>query len=93
MEHETPAFIPEEPASMIETELAKPEFYPEEEETVTVESAELVEPDFFPEEETGGGTAETDTGELIVPQSFDLDAQSFETEDLINPDEDIVPQP
>jgi len=94
MEHETPTFFPdEETVSTIETELAKPEFYPEEEEAITVESAELVEPEFFPEEETGGETAETEPGGLTVPQIFDVDSQPLGSDNLINPDENIVPQP
>ncbi len=94
MEHETPTFFPEEETvSTIETELVTPEFYPEEGEAITVESAEFVEPEFFPEEETGGKTAGTETGGLTVPQIFDLDSQSLGSDNLINPDKNIVPQP
>ncbi len=94
MEYETPTFFPDtESTGTDKSEMAQPAFYPGQETAVTVDPVEFVEPEFYPEEETGGETDETDTGSLVVPQEFALNLQPEEGEELLSPDENIIPQP
>jgi len=94
MEYETPTFFPDtESTGTDEIEMIQPKFYPEQETAVTVDPVEFVEPEFYPEEETGGETDKTDAGSLVVPQEFALNLQPGEGEELLSPDENIIPQP